>query len=391
MSSRSLRVGIDASNIHHGGGITHLMQLLHAADPFVAGIEDVFVWSRGSVLARLPDRPWLHKRPLPVLDGSLARRMAWQQLSLRSELRREGCDVLFAPGGLLPGRAGVPTVTMSRNMLPFEPDEVARLGVGSRRWIKMKMLKPAQAWSMRRADGLIFLTDYARQRITKLISPRSQSQRTIPHGLAERFFSPPRPATSKEALNESRPFQLLYVSVVDMYKHQWEVVKAVGKVRQAGLPVRLDLVGPSLPNALAKLQTVITEIDPQGAFITYRGAIPFEELHQAYDNSDAFVYASSCENMPNILLEAMAAGLPIASSNMGPMPEVLGEGGLYFDPLDSDSIATAIRSLITDPVSRKSLAATAFERARRYSWDRCASDTFAFIADVARQRGNCPA
>jgi len=134
----------------------------------------------------------------------------------------------------------------------------------------------------------------------------------------------------------------------------------------------------------------MAEVDPAGKFITYHDSVPFEELHRSYQETDAFVYASSCENLPNILLEAMAAGLPIASSDMGPMPEVLGDAGVYFDPLDSHSIASAIRLLIEDQSLRDRLAAEAFTRARSYSWERCARDTFAFIKDIARPDARIP-
>ena len=58
------------------------------------------------------------------------------------------------------------------------------------------------------------------------------------------------------------------------------------------------------------------------------------------------LFASSCENLPNILLETMGARLPIACSNRQPMPEILGEGGEYFDPEKSDTIYDAIIKLI---------------------------------------------
>ena len=87
--------------------------------------------------------------------------------------------------------------------------------------------------------------------------------------------------------------------------------------------------------------------------------------------------------MPNILLEAMASGLPIACSNRGPMPEVLGEAGVYFDPENAGSIASAILELIRSRDLRQRLAAAAFERARHYSWARCASETFDFLARAA--------
>ena len=79
--------------------------------------------------------------------------------------------------------------------------------------------------------------------------------------------------------------------------------------------------------------------------------------------------------MPNILLEAMAAGLPIASSNRGPMPEILGESGVYFDPEQPEQIAAALEELLRDPSLRAHRAQAAYERAATYSWRRCAGET----------------
>ena len=120
-------------------------------------------------------------------------------------------------------------------------------------------------------------------------------------------------------------------------------------------------------------------------FITYRGAVPYENLDAIYAAADIGVFASSCENMPNILLEGMAAGLPMACSHMGPMPEVLGDAGIYFDPEDANSIARALRELIESPDLRAQLARAAFDRAQAFSWKRCADETFGFLARIARE------
>jgi glycosyltransferase involved in cell wall biosynthesis len=86
--------------------------------------------------------------------------------------------------------------------------------------------------------------------------------------------------------------------------------------------------------------------------------------------------------MPNVLLEGMAAGLPIACSKRGPMPEVLGDAGVFFDPERPGEIAGALRCLAEDAALRERLAAAASERARHFSWVRCAEETLAFIAAV---------
>ena len=135
-------------------------------------------------------------------------------------------------------------------------------------------------------------------------------------------------------------------------------------------------------NAIKRLRKTLNHVDPSGEFITYRGAVPYEELHNLYAAADINVYASSCENMPNILLEGMASGLPIACSNRGPMPEILGDVGIYFDPKKPEEIADTIRTLMESRKLRTQMAQAAFERARQFSWQRCAEETFTFLEKV---------
>lgn len=383
-SNSGLILGIDASNIRAGGGVTHLSQLLAAAEPEAAGFKQVMVWSGAATLAQLPQRTWLRKVHLSMLDKGLPWRAAWQQLLLPAALKVNHCAALFSPGGTAPVRLSVPSIVMSQNMLPFEPKEYSRYGMLSgMRW-RLKLLRKTQSHSMRRADGLIFLTRYAQREMLRILGHSTNRTAVIPHGVEERFFSQPRATSSMQDFSPARPFRLLYVSIVDMYKHQWQVVRAIGELRRKGLPVVADFIGPAYPPALQRLQATIKAIDPQSAFLHYMGPMAFPELHKAYQNADAFVFASSCENLPNIVLEAMAAGLPIASSNRGPMPEVLGDAGVYFDPESVDEMAAALQSLYEQPGLRNTLAKRAYTKAREYSWRQCAKSTFEFIADTIR-------
>jgi len=69
-------------------------------------------------------------------------------------------------------------------------------------------------------------------------------------------------------------------------------------------------------------------LGPAREFITQTGVVPPNDLATLLAEFDLFIFASSCENMPNTLLEGMASDLPIACSNRGPMPEVLRDGGV---------------------------------------------------------------
>jgi len=375
-----MRIGIDASNLRAGGGVTHLVQVLRAARPEELGIEKLVVWTGENTFARLPNIPWIERVHVPLLDRALPFRLYWQTVQL-PKLARRSCDVLFVPGGLYQGNFR-PVVTMCRNMLPFAEDERRRYGLSGMR-LKLRWLKKSQTKSFRNADGVIFLNKHVQSVVTEQTGTLRGKQTIIPHGVDERFRLTPRLQKPIRDFSSASPFRILYVSIVDVYKHQWHVADAVARLRKERLPIELELIGGAYPPALKRLRAVIERIDPGEQFIHYRGFVPYADLPRHYHRTDAFVFASSCENMPNILLEAMAAGLPIACANRGPMPEILGNAGTYFDPEDPESIAVALRKLILDSALRQVFAENAYQSALSFSWQRCARETLAFIADVA--------
>jgi glycosyltransferase involved in cell wall biosynthesis len=374
-------VGVDASNISGGGGLTHLVELLGSADPARHGFSRVVLWASQRTLDRVADRGWLDKRTEPVLQRGFIPRSFWQRFRLRRLAERHGCAVLFVPGGSFSNRFA-PVVTMSRNLLPFEWKEMRRYG-WSFAALKQLLLRFTQSRSYRRAAGTIFLTRYAHDTVTRCTGPLRGATQIIPHGLDARFLQPPRPQRALAEYDAEAPFRLLYVSQIDHYKHQWHVASAVAQLRAEGLPVAIDFVGTATPSAARRLDETLDRLDPERRFLRRTGPVEHAQLHQVYAAADGFVYASSCENLPNILLEAMASGLPIACSGYGPMPEVLGASGSYFDPEDPQDIARAIRGQLLDPALRERLAQGAFTAAQRYRWSACADATFALLRQVA--------
>lgn len=386
-AQRPLHLGIDASNIRQGGGVTHLSQLLAAAEPQTAGIGRVTVWAGRSTLDRLPARPWLTPQCPAWADAALPRRLLGQQWQLPRAIARAGCDVLFSPGGTLPARPGLPTVTMSQNLLPFEPQEALRFGRFSAMRLKMRLLRLSQGRSFARADGVIFLTRYAQSVVVGQLRGGVRASALVPHGIEPRFLQAPRAQRAFASFTAESPLRVLYVSILMPYKHQTEVALAASRLRAQGLPVSVRFIGAAWGDGGVRLRRLLDTLDPAHEFLHWSGAEPFEALHRHYQAADACVFASSCENLPNILIEAMASGVPIACSDRGPMPEVLGDAGLYFDPEQPPSIAAALLRLAQDAPLRSRLAQAAFQAAQAYSWSRCARDTFGFVAAVARGRG----
>ncbi len=377
-----LCIGIDATNLRRGGGQTHLIEMLAAADPIAQGIARVVVWGSRTTLEKLNGVPWLEKHSPPLLEGGLIQRSIWQRFFLSVVARETGCDALFIPGGSYAGNFH-PVITMSQNMLPFEWKELKRFGL-SLTFLKLLFLRRTQSRSFRKADGVMFLTKYANGSVTQITGQLKGKTDIIPHGLNGRFTLPPRVQRSIGNYSPTDPYRILYVSIIDTYKHQWQVVEAVAGLREKnGWPLALDLVGPFNPAALHKLEKSLRKFDPDCQWSRFHGSVSYSDLHSSYSRADMFVFASSCENMPNILLEAMASGLPISCSSRGPMPEVLGDAGAYFDPENSLKIESSIKKLIDSPELRSNLAWKSFEKSKQYSWGKCAGQTFSFLAEIA--------
>jgi len=370
-------LGIDASNICEGGGVTHLVELLKNSEPEKYGFSKVIVWSNRATLEKIHDRSWLIKSYDEWTNKSLLTRVYWQRFRLKKVAKSLGCDLLFVPGGL--DVSGFrPMVTMHRNLLPFDWKELLRYGL-SVRTIRLIILRFLQSASYRGADGVIFLTQYAQGVALKVTGLLKGSVVVIPHGVDQRFFKPPRKQKDINDYDFVEPIKLIYVSTIEPYKHQWNVVEAVSILRNNGIPVSLDLFGTSYPSALKRLLLSIDRLDPCGHYIQYHGFIQHEAIQEEYLKSDIIVFASSCETFGQILIEGMSTGLPVACSNASAMPELLGSNGIYFDPLSSNSIATTLERLINSSDLRANNSLYSFERAKEFSWERCSNDTFKFL------------
>lgn len=216
----------------------------------------------------------------------------------------------------------------------------------------------------------------------KLTGPLKKVNAVIPHGIDKGFVQLPSLQKDINLYSKEYPFQLLYVSTIEPYNHHRQVIDVVTKVRAEGYPVILKLVGGANSAELNRLIKKIKNVDPLGEFVQYLGFKTREELLLEYSKAGIFIFASSCETFGQILLEGMASGLPIVCSDHRPMPDILGDAGVYFDPENADSIATAILKLIESPKLREINAKMAFDRAQKYSWIRCTTETFSFLSQV---------
>ncbi|MCB0583150.1 MAG: glycosyltransferase family 4 protein [Phaeodactylibacter sp.] len=371
-----MTLALDASNIRAGGGLAHLQELIAHAEPEQFGFKRVILWAPASTLEKIPDRPWLAKDEQPLLNRGLPWRMYWVWRHL-PRLARKHSDILF---GLCANPVDFhPYVTICQNQLPFAPKERRRYGWSAMR-LRLEVLSQTQKKAFREADGVIFLSQASQEEIRQQVATlQDKPTRVVPHGLNRRFET-----LSKVGEEESKSsFRLLYVSIIDVYKHQWHLAEAVLQLAAEGLPVALDLIGPAYPPALRRLRAALARYPKQPAVVQYHGAVPYEDIHRFYQQADMLAFASSCETFGMILLEAMASGKPVLASDIPVNREHLGASGFYFDPEDVSSIKRAIRAVLTNREAAREKGRQAQERARAFTWERTAAETFAFLEEIS--------
>ena len=203
----------------------------------------------------------------------------------------------------------------------------------------------------------------------------------IPHGIGEHFKN----EIGCAPLVQNTAVRILYVSNLAPYKHHHEVVSAASLLANEGFDVELRFVGGGSPKATDEINRHICKNRHQKLIVELLPHVDNAQLPSLYQEANICVFASSCENLPVTLLEAMATGIPIACSNRGPMPEVLGEDGAYFNPEDYHSIANILRRLIEEPEYRKFIGEGAKKRSERFTWSRCATNTLRFLSSIRDQ------
>ena len=166
----------------------------------------------------------------------------------------------------------------------------------------------------------------------------------------------------------SEPPVLLYHGRVDRRKGVLDLLEAVRLLLADGVRVRLLVsgIGPDV----AAVAEGITQLGLEG-HVEVLGAVPYEHAHEVYRRGEVFVSPTYAEGFSNTILEAMATGLPVVSTDVVGVRDCVrpDENGVLVPPADPPALAAGIRRLLDDPDLRRRLADQAYADVHRYwSW-----------------------
>ena len=121
-----------------------------------------------------------------------------------------------------------------------------------------------------------------------------------------------------------------------------------------------------------ELQAFVRDNAPLPNHVTFPGYVPDEELVELFGSTSALVFPSLWEGFGLPAVEAMSCGIPVLSSDRGSLPEVIGDAGLFYDPLDLDAMTRTVLRFFDDDALRARVTAAALPRAAEFTWDKAA-------------------
>ncbi|WP_052425205.1 glycosyltransferase family 4 protein [Streptomyces fulvoviolaceus] len=221
---------------------------------------------------------------------------------------------------------------------------------------------------LRSAAGVIALTDAQAAFLTDTYRVPADRVHVVPNGVGASYFMPPREPVPG-------PMNLLYVGRLGAQKNVARLLDALHLTRQ---DVRLRIVGDG--ELRGRLEEQAARLGLRN--VEFSGGLLGEDLVKAYADADAFVLPSDKEGMPLVVLEAMAAGLPVVATDVPGTRELVGGTGLLAAP-EPAALATAVDTLAADLTLRARLARASAERSRNYSWETVAQ----LVDDVYTKAG----
>ena len=293
----------------------------------------------------------------------------WEQWTLPKAAKAEGCHLLHCTSNTSPIWSKIPLITIVHDIIYMESFSLfnkggtwyQKIGNTYRRWVVPKVIK--------RSKRITTVSNYEKDRMQKFFGLTDRKLRTVYNGVGEHF----KPVSNIELLNETRKkynlpeLFMFFLGNTDPKKNTPNVLKAFAEFNKQSLIkyklVMLDYEESALQNILNMIGHPETRAD-----IHLTGYVPNTDLPNIISQCAIFLYPSKRESFGIPILEGMACGVPVITSNTSSMPEIAGDAAHIIDPFKPEEITDGMVKIINDENYRKMLITKGTERAKLFSW-----------------------
>jgi glycosyltransferase involved in cell wall biosynthesis len=356
-----LRIGVNALYLIPGGvgGTEIYLRNLLPAMAEIDPVNEYFVFTNRETGADLvPKAPNFTHSPQAVNAVFRPGRLIWEQTGLPLAARRLKLDRLFNGGFTAPTFGPCPSVTVFHDLQHKRHPEHFR-------WFELPFWDMFLYSAAMRSSMLVAVSEATKQDLMRFYKLPGSKIRVAPHGVEREFF---------DIANEPDPGDpyLLCVSTLHPHKNLERLIRVFGEFRKLCPEYRLVIAG---------LRGFYTEALEKIAdeHVRLTGWVPRDELYGLFRKASAFIYPSTFEGFGMPVLEAMAAGLPLACSSIEPLRSFVHSSVLLFEPDDDAGMLEAMKLVTSDP----SLRGAARQHASQFTWQAAARETLAAIIGEA--------
>lgn len=302
----------------------------------------------------------------------------WTPVAVPQQLKRDQADVFHAPY-LVPSKAPCPTVATVHDVTLrlFPQYNRPRIKAGIRNLVLNA--------SARSATAVITDSEHSRRDLIRVVRVRPDRIHVIPLAAGE-HFTPGDVETARRRVREllglDRPF-VLAVGWSSPHKNVPRLLEAVGSLTgSVGRELAVVVVGHPGAHTAESLHESFPALEGRLFFTHW---ISNDDLVAYYRAARLFAFPSLYEGFGLPVLEAMACGTPVVTSNSSSIPEVAGDAAILVEPRDTAALAAAVEGVASDEALREDLRGRGLEQAARFSWDRTAQMTLEVYKHVLGQ------
>lgn len=211
-----------------------------------------------------------------------------------------------------------------------------------------------------RAEILIAVSEFTRSQIVSLLGVEPGRVRVVHHGVRPLALLP----VAREPI-------ILHVGAIQKRKNIQRLVEAFETVDSGWKLVLAGASGYGAAEILARI-----ERSPARARIQITGYVSPDDLARWYSRASIFAFPSLDEGFGMPVVEAMAAGIPVITSNRSSLPEVAGDAAILIEPERTEALCEALRQLVGDEECRRQWSVRGHQRAQRFSWEKTVRETW---------------
>lgn len=320
-------------------------------------------------------------------SGAAARRI-WEQFVLPRYIRSGKIDILHCPMNVLPVWPGCPTVVTIIDTQYFQnPRDFS--------FLRRNYLKFMMRLSLRRADGVITISKAVKDELSQCLAHANSKEVKVVHFGVDACFHVIPDAELIAQVKQKYGIKGRYVLFPGYPHYRKNIPRLIVAFKKASATIGEQhtlVIAGEMGADESDMQNIRQTINDHGLsdrvlFTGYVGGICLQDKTQAdmallMNGAALLAYPSLYEGFGLPVLEAMACGTPVLTSNIPVMHEVAGSAALLVNPYEVDDIAAGIRRCLTDESLRQELIASGLDRAKQFSWDKLARETIACYESI---------